>query len=139
MFNSYNQQANLDKINSHIAELEKMKQQLSQQPPIMQNFQLAPTQSGIKYADNLEQVQKDTVLTDTPYFSKDMSVLWLKNTSGEVKTYELKEIIKKDEKDLKIEFLQAQIEELKEGMMRNAKSDDDDANEPVESKKSSNA
>lgn len=140
MFNAYNQQASLDRINNHIAELEKMKQQLSQQqiPNLTQNFQIAPSQGGIRYADNLEQVQKETVLIDTPYFSRDMSVLWLKKGSGDVKSYELKEIVKKDEKDVQIEFLMAQIEELKKGMINNATTDDDDANESVESKKSSN-
>ena len=62
------------------------------------------------------------VIGDTPYFSKDMSVVWIKNTKGEIKTYELTEIIPKDSKDLQIEFLQTQIEELK-GMINNERID----------------
>ena len=73
----------------------------------------------IRYATSMEEVQRDMVIGDTPYFSKDMSVVWIKNTKGEIKTYELNEIIPKDEKDLKIEYLQAQIEELKKGMKKN--------------------
>lgn len=138
MFNSYNPQASLDRINGHIAELERMKTQLQQQqqqiPNLTQNFQLAPNQGGMKYAENIEQVEKELILIDTPYFSRDMSVLWLKKASGELKTYELREIVKKDEKDLKIEFLMAQIEELKKGA--NYEPDDDVVDEPVESKKS---
>lgn len=112
MYNGYySPQASMDRINSQIAELERMKQQI-QTPSINQTFQLAPS-VGIKKADSLDQVQKEIVSVDTPYFSKDMSVLWLKYASGDVKTYELKEIIEKDEKDLKIEFLMAQIEDLK--------------------------
>ena len=58
------------------------------------------------------------VIGDTPYFSKDMSVVWIKNIKGEIKTYELNEIVPKDEKDLQIEYLKSQIEELK-GMIKN--------------------
>ena len=136
MFNTYSPQASLDRINSHIAELEKMKQQIQQQqiPNVTQNFQIAPNQSSLRFADNFEQVQKELVITDTPYFSRDMSVLWLKRASGDVKTYELREIVEKDEKDLRIEFLMAQIEDLKKGA--NYESNDNDVDEPVKSKKS---
>lgn len=120
----YNQQANLDRINAQMNELEKIRQQLQQpvqQPTnLTQNFQIAPTNRDVmRYANNIEEVQRDMVLGDTPYFSKDMSVVWVKNTKGEIKTYELTEIIEKDDKDIKIEFLQAQIEELKKGMKKN--------------------
>lgn len=137
MFNTYSPQANLDRINNHIAELEKMKQQLTQQPPITQNFQITPNGQSVRYSDSLESVEREYVTGDTPFFSKDLSVLWFKNASGEVKTYELKEIIKKDEKDLQIEYLMAQIEEMK-GMIANAKSSNADVDEPTESKKSAN-
>ena len=42
-----------------------------------------------------------------------MSILWIKNTQGNVKTYELNELIEKDEKDVRIDFLMAQINDLK--------------------------
>ena len=98
----------IERINSQIADLERMKQQIPQQVPITQNFQLAP-QSGLKYANSIDEVQKESVYYDTAFFSKDFSVLWLKNQKGEIKSYELKEIIEKDEKDLVIESLQLQI------------------------------
>lgn len=124
---NYNQQASIDRINNQMAELEKMKQQLQQpqqQPTnLTQNFQLAPqNRDVIKYANSIEEVNRDMVLGDTPYFSKDMSVVWIKNTKGEIKTYELNEIVPKDEKDLQIEYLQSQIEELK-GMIKNERID----------------
>lgn len=120
MYNQiYNPQVSLDRINNQIAELEKMRSQIQQpiNPPtsLTQNFQIAPTnRDAIKYASSIEEVQKDMVIGDTPYFSKDMSIVWVKNTSGLIKTYELNEIVPKDEKDLQIEFLMGQIEELKE-------------------------
>ena len=118
--NNFNQQSNIDRINNQIAELEKMKTQM-QQPAtnLTQNFQLAPNRDVIRYASSMDEVNKDIVYGDTPYFSKDMSVVWIKNTKGEIKTYELNEIIPRDEKDMKIEYLQAEIEELKKGVLNN--------------------
>lgn len=125
MYNTqyYNNQANLDRLNNQIAELEKMKMQMQQpmtQPTnLTQNFQLAPANRDlIKYASSIEDVQKEMVVGDTPYFSKDMSVVWVKNTKGEIKTYELNEIIPKDAKDIQIELLQSQIEELRKEMKK---------------------
>lgn len=123
----YNQQASIDRINSQIAELEKMRNQMSTQtqPAINQTFQLAPTRhDNMRYAVSIEDVNKEAVMTDTPFFSKDLSVMWLKNSKGEIKSYELNEIIAKDEKDLMIESLQMQINEMK-GMIENAKSSDE--------------
>lgn len=132
--NQYNPQPALDRINNQMAELERMKQQLQQtvQPPtptnLTQNFQLAPTNREIiKYATSIEEVQKDMVLGDTPYFAKDMSVVWIKMSSGEIKTYELSEIIAKDEKDLQIEYLLNQIEELKGKIKDESNVTNDDA------------
>lgn len=142
--NSYNPQITVDRINQQMNELEKMKQQLQQpqQVPtnLTQNFQLAPqNRDVIKYATSIEEVNRDMVIGDTPYFSKDMSVVWIKNTKGEIKTYELSEIIPKDNKDIQIEYLQAQIEELKRGMKKNESSAniDESIAEPIEKQKSS--
>ena len=141
----YNQQANIDRINMQMAELEKMKEQLQKpiQPPtsLTQNFQIAPTnREVIRYANSMDEVERDMVVGDTPYFSKDMSVVWLKNTKGEIKTYELNEIIPKDNKDLQIEYLQAQIEELKKEMKKNEyhTNVDESITEPTKSEEPTN-
>ena len=127
MYNSLYQlspQANIDRINNQIAELEKMKSQIPQQVQptnLTQNFQLAPNnQSSIKYANSIDDVEKTVVVGEMPFFSNDMSVLWIKNPKGEIKSYELKEIKPLDEKDMQIDYLQQQIEELK-GMINNEK------------------
>lgn len=121
--NAYNSQMSIDKINEQINNLEKIRSQMQQpvQPTnLTQNFQLAPTSRDvIRYAGSIDEVQRDMVIGDTPFFSKDMSIVWIKNTKGEIKTYELNEIVPKDEKDIKIEFLMAQIEELKKEMKKN--------------------
>lgn len=130
-YNAYNPQASLDRINSQIAELEKLKTQIPMQQPtnLTQNFQIAPTNNVIKYAESMEEVQKNMVIGDTPFFSNDMSVVWIKSTNGEIKSYELKEIIQKDEKDIQIEYLQAQIEELKKEVKKDESNTD--VNEPT--------
>lgn len=133
----YNPQNTVDKINAQINELERLKSQIPQNnqpqqvPNVTQNFQLAPQNHDvIKYASSMEEVQRDMVIGDTPYFSKDMSVVWIKNTKGEIKTYELNEIIPKDEKDLQIELLMSQISELK-GMIANERTNANDVTAEV--------
>lgn len=106
-----------ERIDNEIERLKQMKSQVQQPAPITQNFQLAPTHSGMKYANTIDDVKKEIVYFDTPYFSKDLSVLWLKNTKGDIKAYELNEIVEKDDKDIQIEYLKEQIEELK-GMIK---------------------
>ena len=119
-YQGFNNMNNVDRINAQIEELQKMKNQMQQQPTnLTQNFQLAPTnQGGMKYANTLEEVNKETVYVDTPYFSKDMSVLWLKKASGETKTYELKELVYQDEKDAQISYLMSKIDNLEKEMKR---------------------
>lgn len=138
---NYGQQSLSDRIDSQIAQLNQMKEQIknNKQPPaINQTFQLAPNNNhAIKFVNTIDDVAKENVYFETPFFSKDMTVLWVKNAKGDIKTYELNEIIPKDEKDIQIEYLQAQIEELKKGVVINEPDAnvDEPITEPVESKK----
>ena len=119
--NNFGQQTLNERIDTQIAQLNQMKDQIknsNQQPAINQTFQLAPNSHTMRYANTIDEVSKENVYFDTPFFSKDMSVLWIKNVKGDIKTYELNEIIPKDAKDMQIEYLQSQIEELK-GMIKN--------------------
>ena len=149
-----NQQFTKERIDNQIAELQKIKEQMGQQSiqqpqmqPITQNFQLAPTNSGlIKYVNSSEDVNRELVFGDTPFFAKDLSTLWIKNAKGEIKSYQLTEVVQKDEKDLIIEDLQAQINDLKKEMVNNeqysreyvkqsSEQYDEPVTEPTESKK----
>lgn len=124
--NNYNPQPTIDRINAQMSELESMKQQIaqrqSQQPAINQTFQLA-SPSNIKYANTLEEVNKEYVASETPFFTKDFSQMWLKNPNGNIKIYALEEVVQKDEKDLLIESLQFQVEQLRKEANKNAKPD----------------
>lgn len=127
-----------DQIDNQIKQLQQMKEQVktNQAPSINQTFQIAPTNNhSMKYADTIEEVNKEVVTGDTPFFSKDLSVMWLKNAKGDIKSYELNEIVLKDDKDIMIENLQMQINELK-GMINNESNDNVD--ESIKNTKSSN-
>lgn len=139
---SYSPQANIERINNQIAELEKMKSQMPTAPQqhqptsINQTFQLSPNnQTTMRYVNSIDDVNKEFVIGDTPFFSKDLSVMWIKNPKGDVKSYEIKEIVQKDEKDLMIESLQLQLDELKE-VINNARTDHSNDDESVKSTKS---
>lgn len=152
--NTFNQQATYDNIDSQINKLQQLKEQMknNQQPAINQTFQLAPNSiGGMKYVNSIDDVNKEHVFVDTPFFSKDLSVLWLKNANGNIKAYELNEIVEKDEKDMQIALLQAQIDELKKGMRVNEQpitndistedetdttGDDETVGEPIKTSKS---
>lgn len=111
--------------------------QLSQQPtPITQNFQISPTHTGLRYVNSADDIRKELVYFETPYFSRDMKFMWIKNVKGEVTPYEIKKIEYRDEKDLQMEQMQKEIDELKERL--NEKSSITNDNESVENEKSSN-
>lgn len=136
---AYNPQASVDRINSinnEIANLEMRRTQAMMPQPITQNFQMLNSNSVMRFANNLEEVQRDYVITDTPFFSKDMSVVWIKNVKGDIKAFELTEIVEKDEKDIKIEMLQAQIDELKKVKVNEPSNEYVD--EPIKNEKSTN-
>ncbi len=133
MTNNFAQQNMMERIDSQISQLQNMREQVknnpinqNHQPAINQTFQLAPNgNGGIRYVNSIDDVLKESVFVDTPYFSKDLSVLWIKKTNGEIKAYELNEIVKKDEKDILISSLQIQIEELRKELKNNAKPNND--------------
>lgn len=117
--NNFNQQSMNDRIDNQIAQLNQMKEQINkpmQQPVptnLTQNFQLAPqNNNGLKIVSNVEEVQKELAIVETPFVNKDYSTLWIKNAKGQIRTFALEEIIPKDEKDILIENLQSQINNL---------------------------
>lgn len=118
MYNPYNNQMYMQDLQGLRDRIDRQMQMANQnQPqatPITQNFQLAPNQNanGIKYVNSIEDVKKELVFADTLFTNKEYTLLWLKNASGDVKTYELKEIIELDEKDRKIADLEAKINML---------------------------
>ena len=101
-------------INSQIQQAERMRQQ----PALTQNFQIAPASNNFKLVKGEEDVEKELVITDTYFLTNSLENLWIKNPRGEIRTFRLEEIVAKDEKDIMIENLQKQIDELK-GSVKN--------------------
>lgn len=96
-------------------------QQLQSQQPVptnlTQNFQITPQQQNPNelqsaYASNIDEVRNVFMTKNGAFIDKDLTTLWFKNTEGKIRTFTLTEVIEKDKKDLEIEALKKQIEEL---------------------------
>ena len=99
---------------NRINELEKQRIQAQySQPTILnQTIQAGPGASGIRYAENIDDVNRELIFMDTLFVNKDFTNMWYKNTQGKVRPFLLEEIIPKDERDLRIESLEKQVKEL---------------------------
>lgn len=130
-----------DSLDNQIKQMQQNQQQ-AQPTNLTQNFQLAP-QTNVgelegQYADNIEDVRNKFVTKNALFITRDYSKLWIKDTSGNIRTFNLDEDIQLDDKDKEILMLQKQINDLKEVIEHananvntiNATSD----NEPNESK-----
>ena len=105
-----------DRIDNQIQQVQHQQQNMQQPTNLTQNFQLAPNSvNNIKSANSLDDVQKEIVVGDTYFFNKDLTSMWIKNTKGNIRIFDIMEVIPKDEKDLLIEKLQKQIAELQGG------------------------
>ena len=126
-----------DRIDSQMRQLQN--QQPIQQPQIHQNFQLAPQNNNneleSKYADSFEEVKNTFVIKTGIFTKKDFSTIWVKDVSGNIRTFRTEEVVELDEKDREILDLQRQLNELR-GEIENAKSVNTDVIRTVESKKS---
>ena len=114
-----------DRIDKQINQMQQQPVQQPQTPAINQTFQLSnPTNNNdydAKSVTGIDDVKSTLTIRKTLFVDKDMSKLWLKDASGNIKTYSLTEIIEIDEKDKQILDLQKQIDMLK-GEILNAKS-----------------
>lgn len=107
-----------DRIDQQMRQMQQPMQPMQNQPPaINQTFQLAPNQTNseleAKYANDIEEVRGTLIFKNTLFANKDMTMLWVKNVSGDVKTYTITEVIEIDPKDKEIAELKKQIEEMK--------------------------
>lgn len=89
-----------------------------QQSPITQNFQITPQNNNPSelqsaYVNNIDEVKNIFMTRNGIFVNKDLSILWFKNTEGNIKTFSLIEIIEKDEKDKEIDSLRKQLDEMR--------------------------
>lgn len=108
----------INQANGQLQQLQQMQNpmqipQQPTQPSINQTFQLSPTNQGsIKYINNEQDLAKEIVTIDTLFVNNQFTNLWLKKVNGEIKKYQLEEIIPIDEKDIKIQELEDKIKEM---------------------------
>ncbi len=112
-----------DRIDRQMAQIQQNQVQQPQPTSLTQNFQLAPNPSNseleAKYAESIDQVKNTFVIKTGIFATKDFSTIWIKDVTGNIKTYKTEEIIELDEKDKEILALKKEIESMK-GMIANA-------------------
>ena len=133
-----------DRIDRQMQQVQQMNQnQMQQQPQIPQvnqTFQLAPNPTNneleSKYANNIDEVRNTFVMKTGVFVNKDFTSMWVKTTDGNIKTYELNEVIQQDPKDIEINNLKKELQKMREMINYDNKSDVDntDYDESNESK-----
>ena len=87
-------QAMKDRIDNQIREYQN--NSIAPQP-ITQNFQITPQQNSSelesKYVENIDEVKNTFVMKTGIFINKDYSMLWIKDTSGNIRTFTLDEVI----------------------------------------------
>ena len=130
-----------DKIDRQMQQVQQMNQNQMQQQqpvPITQNFQLAPNPTNneleSKYANNIDEVKGIFVMKTGVFLDKELNTLWIKSTNGDIRTFELKEVIPQDPKDTEILMLKKQIEEMKEMIANESNVDNSNIDGELKSK-----
>lgn len=140
----FNQQYNSYAQNNYLNELQQMRERLDKQiqqaqqpqqqiqpqtqvPQIHQNFQLAPQQNNnseleSRYAENIDEVKNTFVMKTAIFVSKDFSTMYVKDVSGNIRTFKTEEVFEIDEKDIQIQNLQRELEEMKSLMAQSMQS-----------------
>lgn len=131
-----------EKIDRQMQQMQQFNQNQMQQQPtptnLTQNFQLAPNPTNneleSKYVNNIDEVKNTFVMKTGVFLNKELNTLWIKNTNGDIRTFELSEIIQTDPKDTEILMLKKQIEEMKEMIANESNVNNSNNDESNESK-----
>ena len=107
-------------------------------PQINQSFQLAPNPTNneleSKYVNNIDEVKGIFVMKTGVFLNKELNTLWIKNTNGDIRTFELNELVEIDPKDREITMLKQELEKMKEMIANESNVNNSDYDEPNESK-----
>ena len=138
----------INQANGQLQQLQQMQNpmQIPQQPTnLTQNFQLAPNSNNnnnneleSKYAEDIDEVKGIFVMKTGVFLNKELNTLWIKNTNGDIRTFELNEIIPQDPKDIEINNLKKELQRMKE-MINYANESDVNNTDNDESNESKNA
>ena len=121
MFPYMNQSVYEQNLENIIQQANGQLQQLRNRPTptnLTQNFQITPQNSTPNelqsaYVSGVEEVKNIFMTKNGIFVDKGLTNLWFKNTEGNIRTFTLQEVVQKDEKDLEIEELKKQLENLK--------------------------
>lgn len=121
MFPYMNQSVYEQNLENIIQQANGQLQQLRNRPTptnLTQNFQITPqntTPNDLQsaYVSGVEEVKNIFMTKNGIFVDKGLTNLWFKNTEGNIRTFTLQEVVQKDEKDLEIEELKKQLENLK--------------------------
>lgn len=139
-----NMREKIDRQMQQMQQLNQNQMQQQQPVPITQNFQLAPNPTNneleSKYANNIDEVRNTFVMKTGVFVNKDFTSMWVKTTDGNIKTYELNEVIQQDPKDVEINNLKLELQKMREMINYDNKSDVnntdyDESNESKNAKK----
>ena len=136
-----NMKERIDKQMQQMQQFNQNQMQQPQIPQVNQTFQLAPNPTNneleSKYANNIDEVKGIFVMKTGVFLNKELTTLWIKSTNGDIRTFELNEIIETDPKDREIAMLKRQIEEMKEMIVSESNVDNSDHDGEHESKNAS--
>lgn len=124
-----------DRIDRQMQQMQQMNQNQMQQPVptnLTQNFQLAPNTNSneleSKYVNNIDEVKGIFVMKTGVFLDKELNNLWIKNTNGDIRTFELNEVIPQDPKDIEINNLKKEIQRMREMINYGNESDVNNSN-----------
>lgn len=131
-----------EKIDRQMQQIQQLNQNQMQQQPtptnLTQNFQLAPNPTNneleSKYANNIDEVRNTFVMKTGVFLNKELNTLWIKNTNGDIRTFELNELVEIDPKDREITMLKQELEKMKEMISNESNVNNSDYDESNESK-----
>lgn len=134
-----NMREKIDRQMQQLQQQNQMTQQPMQQPTnLTQNFQLAPNPSNneleSKYVNNIDEVRNTFVMKTGVFLNKELNTLWIKNTNGDIRTFELNELVEIDPKDREITMLKKELERMKEMISNESNGNSTIIDEPDESK-----
>lgn len=111
-------QAMKDRIDRTMQNYKNQYMQPQQQAPITQNFQITPQQNQSElqsaYVNGIDEVKNTFVIKNGIFVNRDLTNLWFKDVTGNIKTYSLSEVIELDEKDKALQDKDNEINSLKQ-------------------------
>ena len=131
-----------ERIDKQMQQMQQLNQNQVQNqqpiPQINQSFQLAPNPTNneleSKYVNNIDEVKGIFVMKTGVFLNKELNTLWIKNTNGDIRTFELNELVEIDPKDREIAMLKQELEKMKEMISNESNGNSTVINESNESK-----